>query len=166
MICRDQISEFCRKCNPVPALPRFQSDTWLVFCCLLTDFTTGILRIVSEHIVISCFVGNRWYLSYSWHLCQLISLPHRWLPKEVCHQEVFSSTTSCFVTPSVWSWRRCIVFFHSFRKLLQTDPTWCPPLLFLAQIFLKPTRIQWMVQLYSITFLPLNNMEISPDSHE
>ena len=52
MIYCDQVSEFCRMCT----LPRFYST--LGSCCfrLLTDFTIGIFRIMSEHIVISSWL--------------------------------------------------------------------------------------------------------------
>ena len=117
MICRDQVSEFCRKCNPVHALLRFYPTAGSCCFCLLTDFTLGIFRIMSETHCGFLLAGNRWFLSYSWCLLPEYLPPHRWHPREVYHQEVLLRQTCSRVTPSFWSRRR--YYFHSFCTWLQ-----------------------------------------------
>ena len=53
MNCLGKVSKICRKCNPVSVLLRFYPTLGFFF---LTDFTVGIFRIMSEHIVVSSWL--------------------------------------------------------------------------------------------------------------
>ena len=54
MICRDPVSEFCRRCNLYHALLGFYPNR----ASVLTDFTVVIFRIMSEHIVVLRWLGT------------------------------------------------------------------------------------------------------------
>ena len=58
MICRDQVSDLCRNCDPIHALLRLLSTPCTSCVCLLTDVTVGILRMMSEQIVVSSWLGT------------------------------------------------------------------------------------------------------------
>ena len=181
MFSRDQVSEFCKKCNSIHALLWFSSTPGSCGFCLLTDFTIGIFRTMSEHIVVSSWLGtDDTFLTLGIFF-------QRIFPASVTTEGSSSSRDVSSITRSSRSPSAVEVEVDAscssnpFVDGFLTDPTWCPPLLVLAQSFRWVSTIQWMVRLpflvtaitgtmlsmlHSITFLPFDNLGVSSDGHE
>ena len=171
MTCRGQVSEFCRKCNPVHTSPKFYSTPGSCCFCFLTNLTLGVIRKMSEHIVVSSWLGtDDPFRTLSGIFCQSTSRRN-------------GDNRLKFLIKSVFfeNWKK--MHFHLLILLLTVvaDRTWCPPLLVLAQSFPQPSRIRWMVlpsclvtatmgmkisMLHSIAFLPFDKVGVSPVCHE
>ena len=145
MICRDQIFECWRKCDPIHALLWFYS----------TPGSCGFLSSYKPHSW--GLLENEWTLLWfppGWEpmipflllaSCAGVS------PPRIGGNRVKFLIKRSFdnfmrrVTPSCQSWGRCFSFFKSFLKTVVTGPERCPPLLVLAQGFPWLSIIQWMV---------------------
>ena len=138
VICRDQVSKCCRRCNPIHALLWFLFYTWF-------------------EVFLSSYETYKWSLSDNeWTHCGfllvgkpmipfllLISFARVSPPALVTTDESFasrdcSSTTSFARSPpavGVGVKEECISFFQILLKMVSADPAWCPPLLVLAESF-------------------------------